>query len=834
MGEYRAHKALDWPESYFFDLIRAFLLLLPLYYCSRISISPNPVIMKKYCLSILSFFFAAAIMAQCDFTTLTIEITTDFYPYENSWKVAELDGTVIATLDLGAENVSTLTTVSWDVCLPLDACVIFTIYDDYGDGIEFGGGYKLYVDDTLILDEELTGYEESLTVNCGAGQSCLSADQIVLGEYLTSFDDHWYVFVPEENGQYLITTCDLTVCDTKIWVYDNCVGHEGVEDNAGTFDFDDNFGGCGEQANLTIDLAAGEMYYLRIGDDSNTCLEDIPWSLSYLGLIEGCTDPTACNYNPAAGVDDGSCIPHGDPACPQAPDLFLNQEVLRSSIYLTTIANNDACLIEEGCLSGFGQRDIIRFSTYIANIGELDYYIGEPNDDANQFTYDNCHGHWHYDGYAEYLLFDESGQEIPIGFKNGFCVIDLGCTTGQFQYQCNNMGISAGCYDEYWAELECQWIDITDVPDGDYTFVTRVNWDNAPDALGRVEKDSLNNWGQVCININRTSGQIAFEVLDDCPTYIDCEGTLYGSAQFDCAGNCGGTALQGDLNADENQDFLDVQMYAEGLLTGEIPNTACNDISANGSVDILDLALLSDCINFGSTHVHQTTGPHDHCTFGLDITSSDEAAELIIAAIDPVNSFVDVHIQNPDSRVVAYQFSMSGINMTTVESITDPIAFTAQPMMEPLSNQVMAYVTDSTFLERQPTYQPLVRIYFEQITDGNICIETITAVVNELVHRVPTTVGADACVSISATEQALLPNLSLFPNPTQGELTIHWTGTEQIDSYEILDISGKLMDKDAVAVQNQFQLNVEALPAGIYWLRLVSEESRQTLKFIRH
>jgi|NorSeaMetagenome_1021524.scaffolds.fasta_scaffold541699_1 hypothetical protein len=35
-------------------------------------------------------------------------------------------------------------------------------------------------------------------------------------------------------------------------------------------------------------------------------------------------------------------------------------------------------------------------------------------------------------------------------------------------FTCNNMGISPGCSDKYLNTFDCQWIDITDLPDGDY------------------------------------------------------------------------------------------------------------------------------------------------------------------------------------------------------------------------------------------------------------------------------------------------------------------------------------------------------------------------------
>ncbi len=179
------------------------------------------------------------------------------------------------------------------------------------------------------------------------------------------------------TGMYQINTCDtLNACGSKIWVYGQCQNLLISNDPTGA-DFY-AAGGCDNGAIASLLLAGGQDYYIRIRYEPANCdTTPIHFTLSYIGAITGCTDPTACNYEPLATVSD-TCIYPGDPACPQAPDLVTRQDVFRQSLNFRTYDNPDACAVEEGCIRGLGVRHIIEFSTYIENIGEQDYHIGQP------------------------------------------------------------------------------------------------------------------------------------------------------------------------------------------------------------------------------------------------------------------------------------------------------------------------------------------------------------------------------------------------------------------------------------------------------------------------
>ena len=160
------------------------------------------------------------------------------------------------------------------------------------------------------------------------------------------------------------------------------------------------------------------------------------------------------------------------------------QDYLQSTLQITHQELNDPCLIEERCVRDVGNRKLLRFGTQIANIGTADLQLGMPSAELPHWTWSECHSHFHFEAYAAYDLYDvAAGEVLPIGAKAGFSVIDIGvfdaalAPQGCRGYNSRNQGITVGCQDTYSRSLLCQWIDITDVPDGTYELIVTTNPD---------------------------------------------------------------------------------------------------------------------------------------------------------------------------------------------------------------------------------------------------------------------------------------------------------------------------------------------------------------------
>ena len=795
---------------------------------------------------ILLLLYSAALRAQCsgNESVVRLEIDPDFYWYEVSWRLTNLDGTLLYA---EGEPAGTAPQV-FQYCVPLGACTRFTILDEYGDAMAPDGSYRLFVDSALIqeYDGYNYGFSESVTFNCPPGAYCSNPLPVDTGYHVTpGIEDAWYLFTPADTGTYQLSTCGLGLaCQTKLWVYDRCQNLLVSDNYLGAIFYAD--GGCDADpagAQATLFLAGGKEYFLRIGYDKQViCLDTIvpvpiPFSLQYVGPVVGCTDTTACNYQPLATVSD-TCIYPGDPECLDLPDLIVLEDVLRNSLEPDLLLNADACAVEEGCLRGFGNRFILRFTSHIKNKGIADYFIGEtptdPNTPSDQFVYDPCHQHWHYRGYAEYVLFDQEGVMIPIGSKNGFCVFDLECQDGGSpKFNCSNMGISAGCGDIYDASLPCQWVDLTGIAAGQYTLVVRVNWDKSPDKTGRVELDYLNNWAQACFELSYDAqGTPNVETLNDCPQFTDCAGEVFGAAQPDCNGVCNGAAVQGDWNLDTLRNTADVSGYLLAANADTPASGACTDLHENGVIDVYDAALLQECVLHADDI--QYWGTRFPCQFPGGV-ENPAVAQILPGTLDTVAKTFDVRILNPASSVLGFEFSVSGLTIAGVENRRPE--FAADWHFNPVTGEILALSPSESPVAKNLLPSVLLRVQYAELTAPVVCISQITAIVNESYQRCNAQISNIPCVStgITATDtpEAAASPLIVVPNPALDNCTLYFPNphNEPVRIY-LQDAMGRICRQFDGVRDQSVVLERRQLPAGMYFITVENSAGRRTGKLI--
>ena len=149
------------------------------------------------------------------------------------------------------------------------------------------------------------------------------------------------------------------------------------------------------------------------------------------------------------------------------PDLVVREDMLGGQwVVRVERLSAAACSVIEGGITP-GDRLLVRFTVGVANVGDADIYIGNPQDhiDAGDglFEFALCHQHYHFRNYALYELIDRDTGQVWRAAKRGFCMLDtdpnpawLSGAPGPGYYRscgstqtAGNQGISVGWTDTY-------------------------------------------------------------------------------------------------------------------------------------------------------------------------------------------------------------------------------------------------------------------------------------------------------------------------------------------------------------------------------------------------
>eukprot|EP00117_Sycon_ciliatum_P022455 scpid57072/ scgid19369/ Lysyl oxidase homolog 4; Lysyl oxidase-like protein 4; Lysyl oxidase-related protein C len=175
---------------------------------------------------------------------------------------------------------------------------------------------------------------------------------------------------------------------------------------------------------------------------------------------------------------------------PGLPDVHVDARMLRDSLYVDTrdlTREQILCSISEDCLApsvhnntdgpaGVESRSLLRFTTAVWNTGKGDF----SSPPGHIPIFHQCHHHFHsFSEFATYSMIDERGAEQGHGHKASFCLLDSICRNGTQPKHiiCTEtlQSISPGCADVYGADLDCQWVDISNFAVGCYQLTVHVN-----------------------------------------------------------------------------------------------------------------------------------------------------------------------------------------------------------------------------------------------------------------------------------------------------------------------------------------------------------------------
>lgn len=283
--------------------------------------------------------------------------------------------------------------------------------------------------------------------------------------------------------------------------------------------------------------------------------------------------PTACADEECCSPQNGRfrCMPRVDGRCPAA-DLSIDATRITGEYYteFRQFEESDCALVER-CVTQAGTRRLLRFDTWTPNTGDADMFLGNPmQNTTGNFEFSACHNHYHFNSYAEYELLDMSGNVVATGHKQAFCLLDFyeyprgrDFVAGERErYTCQFQGIQRGWQDVYDSSLDCQWVDVTDVPAGRYQLHISLNTE-------RILNESNYENNEVTVPV----------VIEDPPADVDvtqaCTGNEEGITR-----NCGWTRV-GDYECDPGAEvpFVAAGCSARAMLgscTGDPMMRVCD------------------------------------------------------------------------------------------------------------------------------------------------------------------------------------------------------------------------------------------------------------------
>ena len=113
--------------------------------------------------------------------------------------------------------------------------------------------------------------------------------------------------------------------------------------------------------------------------------------------------------------------------------------------------------------------------------------------------------------------------------------------------------------------------------------------------------------------------------------------------------------------------------------------------------------------------------------------------------------------------------------------------------------------------------------------DGNIVIDYAST---EIVF---TNVNSDHHIKISffpnSVEENMFANLSIYPNPNNGQFTVNSDDFDGDVTFQIFSVSGAIMDEMSVNGEKTVSIN-NSLPAGTYFLRIIAGDKVATRKIV--
>jgi len=500
-----------------------------------------------------------------------------------------------------------------------------------------------------------------------------------------------------------------------------------------------------------------------------------------MGMLFGCTEPTACNFNVAAGIEDGSCSFIGD-ACDDG-----NAETIDDALNVDCVC--------EGIIQGCTNADACNYDASAGFDDGSCTFIGDACDDGNVETIDDA---LNVDCVCEGIIqgctnADACNYDPVSGIDDGSCYF-IGDICND-----NNLGTDN---DVVGADCVC-----AGEPNGETPGCTAIEACNYNE-LATLDDGSCILPGEPCDDGDPmtdfdmySSDCVCVGMLIGCTEPAACN---YNAAALLDDGSC---TFAGDVcddgNAETQNDALNADCVCVGDIVGCTAPDACN---YNAAATLGDFS----CVF-----------PGDPCDDGFEDTVGDMlqpdcscmGEPIVIAGCTASNAcnYDPMAINDDGSCFFIGDFCDDGDPMTVVDVINSDCICEGQvlELFGCTVPEACNYNADAT-------------------TDDGSCVFIGDACDDGNANTTDDVYNANCECEGTVGVQELEAAIQLYPNPASNEVMVTINGTAPTE-VTIFDATGRFV----MSVQRTSRIDIQALAAGVYTFRVMHAEGAHNVRVVK-
>ena len=683
----------------------------------------------------------------------------------------------------------------------------------------------------------------------------------------------WFVLngtpngLPDDNMQVLVMqmTTAGEICGTmNFQIFENGIGQGGEMQftyefcGTGTFSPSILDGGCTDELACNYDSEANEddgscTYAEQYYDCEGNCLSDIDGDGICDELeIPGCTDSIACNYSTDATDDDGTCDYGCYAGCTNPSACNYNPEVTEddgSCDYTSCVGCTDdtACNYDPIFTVDNGSCDYSCLGC--TDAAACNYDAAATVDDGSctfaQAYYDcddNCLMDMDGDGICDELEIVGCTDELACNYDMNATNEDGSCEFPAVFYDCDGNCLMDADGDGICDELEiagctdgaaCNYnIEATE-DNGSCEFPV-AGYDCEGNCLADIDGDGVCDPFEIggCTDVMACNYDSA--ATDDNGTcvyadqYYDCDGNCLNDADSDgvcdeleVAGCTDVTACNYDAAATDDDGMCE---FAEEYY--DCDGNCLNDIDGDGVCDELEITGCTDAI--ACNYDEAATDDDGMCEYAEEYYDcegnclNDSDGDGVCDELE-ISGCTDPEAENYNEEATDDDGSCYFCDIELTPDATDEV--------EGASNgSILIVVTGGTFPYEFAWTGPndfisadsnLTDIsagtYVLIVTDANGCTENIEVIVD----------------NVTGIAELTVVDFDVYPNPSTGSFWIQGSGLNGKMVLEVIDASGRLLDRLECTYQGQpIQFDLNRVESGLYHIILRNGEKLGTRRML--